>query len=119
MRKLVIGEHRNERRRASWRSYYRRNAPKIRKQSGTRYWANREHCLAKKASYRRKQFRNVWGHRQVSEQEWRSVRDFYQSTRAMGNAVTFRQLAARFMVSPRRIQRRSSKDGGWALRATT
>jgi hypothetical protein len=119
-RPLVIGEHRSPRRRRSSRRYNTRNAPKVRARALRWYRQNREYALARKRSHRLKQHSaSVWGCRQVTEAEWSDIKRHYQSIRAMGNAVTFRQLAARFMVSPRRIQRRSSKDGGWALRTTT
>ena len=113
MRKLVIGEHRSEARRRSWRRYDSRNAPKVRKRAAAWYAANHARALAKKAAWRRKQWPAAkWGCRPMTPQDWLSVRDFYQSMRAMGHSVTFKELAARFKVSPRRIQRRSSKDGG-------
>jgi len=118
-RPLVVGEHRSEARRRAWRAYNARNAPKVRKRSAAWYAANHEYALTRKRTYRRKQHpASVWGYRQVSEREWQDVRAFYQQTRAMGHSVTYKQLAARFKVSPRRIQRRSSKGGGWSLRFT-
>ena len=118
-RPLVPGEHRSKARRRSWRRYNARNAPRIRQSARTWYWAHHAHCLAKKAAWRRKQWPAAkWGCRPVSEQEWQDIRDFYQQTRAMGSSLTFKELGARFRVSPRRIQRRSSKDGGWSRRYT-
>jgi hypothetical protein len=116
--KLPPGEHRSTPRRRSWRRYNARNAPKVRARALRWYRENHEYCLTKKRVYRRRQHRNVWGQRRVSEAEWADVKHHYQVERAMGNSCTFKQLAARFMISPRRIQRRSSRDGGWSLRFT-
>jgi hypothetical protein len=118
MRRLVLGEHRSPARRASWRAYYVRDAPRIRKTARDWYWKNHEHCLAMKRARRLRQHRIKWPLTPLSEQGWVDIRRHYETVRAMGESMTFKQLGAWFLVSPKRLQRRSSREGGWALRFT-
>jgi hypothetical protein len=117
-RPLVIGEHRSVRRRRSWRAYYSRNCVRLRREARARYWRRREHALAKQRQRRRRQWKGKYPWRHVSEREWSDIRRFYEQVKAMGESCTFKELAVRFLISPSRIQRRSSADGGWAMRAT-
>jgi hypothetical protein len=116
-RPLRPGEHRSPARRRSWRAYYWRNAQKIRASATSYYWSHYQRCLEVKRKFRSNQWRLKWGRCRLTEQDWVNIRRFYETTKAMGDSITFRALSARFRISQRAIQRRSSAEGGWAMRA--
>lgn len=67
----------------------------------------RRRRLAVKIHYRRR----------LSDPQWAAVRDYYQRANRE-DTLTFRALAVHFRISIRSIQRKSSSQGGWSLRAT-
>jgi len=115
---LVLVEHRSPARRRSWRAYYSRNAPRLRAYARRYYAHHREALLLRRKHRRLRQHRIRWPRRRLTAQAWAELRRHYQTVRAQRDSMTFRELALRFLVSPFAIQRRSSKDGGWSLRAT-
>ena len=113
------GERCSTARRRSRRHWYARNAASQRAKAHAYYYANREKVLARKRrkwAVRPLKGRRNW--RQLTEQEWADARRFYQVANRT-EPYTFWELALHFGVSPRAIQARSSRDGGWALRTTT
>lgn len=111
------GERCSAARRRSRRHWYARNAEQQRRKARAYYHANREKILRRK---RRKWAERLRAHpywRRLTEQEWADVKRFYQVANRT-EPYTFWELALQHTVSPRAIQRRSSKDGGWSLRAT-
>src|ERR1700730_7208823 len=116
-RPLVLGEHRSPSRRRSWRAYYSRNASPLRAYARRYYAQHREALLLRRKHRRLRQHRIRWPRRRLTAQDWAELRRHYQTVRAQGDSLTFRELSARFLVSPSTIQRRSSNDGGWSQRA--
>jgi hypothetical protein len=113
------GERCSPARRRSRRQWYARNAEPQRKKALAYYYANRETILARKRSKgwaARRRARLNW--RRLTEQEWIDAKRYYQVANRT-EPFTFWELALHFKVSPRAIQARSSRDGGWSLRATT
>jgi hypothetical protein len=115
---LVLVEHHGPARRRSWRAYYSRNALRLRAYARRYYAQHREALLLRRKHRRLRQHRIRWPRRRLTAQDWAELRRHYQTVRAQRDSMTFRELAVRFVVSPFAIQRRSSKDGGWSLRAT-